>query len=241
MLPVAAHRPQRSPGAAEEASAGNRRPRRKAARGPGVVATNPGAPMNFLDKVHLAYSCPLAWEKLVGGERRRFCGDCQKHVTNLSAMTRPAAEAWVARNQGVSACMRVEVDAQGRALHRPAVGAAALAALSLAAAGCANDEGYDSGSSSRVGTPTIAEVSADRSMVPGGKTDRDDPSGSARAFRNAGKEHAASVKALSTPVMMGEMPAAPEPPRVLMGVPTPTDYPGPTVAMGRMPAPSPPE
>ncbi len=49
------------------------------------------------------------------------------------------------------------------------------------------------------------------------------------------------MKALSTPVMMGEMPAEPEPPRVLMGVPTPTDYPGTTVAMGRMPAPNPPE
>lgn len=214
------------------------------------MGTNPGAPMNFLDKVQLAYSCPLAWEKLVGGERRRFCGDCQKHVTNLSAMTRPAAEAWVARNQGVSACVRVEVDAQGRAVHRSALGATALAALSLAAAGCANDEGFDSGGTGLVGSPAIAEVSADRSMVPGGKTDRDNPSASAKAFMNAGKEHAAAVEALSTPVkevllgkpvMMGEMPADPEPPRVLMGVPPPTDHPGPTMAMGRMPAPTPAE
>jgi hypothetical protein len=204
--------------------------------------------MNFLDKVQLAYSCPLAWEKLVGGETRRFCGDCQKHVTNLSAMTRPAAEAWVARNQGVSACVRVEVDAQGRAVHRSALGATTLAALSLAAAGCANDEGFDSGGTGLVGSPTIAEVSADRSMVPGGKTDRDAPSASAKAFMNAGKEHAAAVEALSTPVktrprgipeVMAEIAVSPEPPRVLMGAPVPFEHPGPTMAMGRMPAPTP--
>ena len=103
--------------------------------------------MIFLDKVQLAYSCPLAWENLVGGERRRFCGECQKHVTNLSAMSRPAASAWLARNEGVSVCVRVEVDETGRSLHRPAPAAFALAALALGAAGCATDEdtSFDSG------------------------------------------------------------------------------------------------
>lgn len=179
--------------------------------------------MHFLDKVQLAYSCPLAWEKLVGGETRRFCGDCQKHVTNLSAMSRPAAEAWVARNQDVSACVRVEVDAQGRSVHRPAFRATALAALSLGAAACSTDEGFDTGGASSPSSPTIAEVSP---TSPGGEavTPTDRPLASpraGRAFRNAAREHAAALEERLVPVapMMGEMPALPQEVRPLMGKP----------------------
>ncbi len=170
------------------------------------MGTNPGAPMHFLDKVQLAYSCPLAWEKLVGGETRRFCGDCQKHVTNLSAMSRPAAEAWVARNHDVSVCVRVEVDAQGRSLHRPAFRATALAALSLGAAACTTDEGFDSGAASSLASPRASH-----------------------AFRNAAREHAAALEEHVQPVapVMGEMPAMPQPERVMMGAPPRLDDPEP--------------
>jgi hypothetical protein len=125
--------------------------------------------MNFLDKVQLAYTCPLAWEKLVGGESRRFCGDCQKHVTNLSAMSRPAAEAWLRHNQGASICVRVEVDAAGRAVHRPTFRASALAALAIGAAGCPTDE--DSGLDSAV-VDVDALVVAD-GAGPAGRTTED--------------------------------------------------------------------
>jgi len=85
----------------------------------------------FLDKVELAFTCPLRWEKLVGGDTERFCGSCQKHVTNLSAMTRHEAAAFL-RNTPGPICVRVEVDDTGRSVHRPALSTAAMS-LSLMA------------------------------------------------------------------------------------------------------------
>jgi hypothetical protein len=83
----------------------------------------------FLDKVELAFTCPLRWEKLVGGDTERFCGSCQKHVTNLSAMSRHEAAAFL-RNTPGPICVRVEVDDKGRSVHRPSLSTTALS-LSL--------------------------------------------------------------------------------------------------------------
>jgi hypothetical protein len=99
--------------------------------------------MNFLDNVQLAFECPLRWEKLAGGDRKRFCSTCERHVHNLSAMTRPEASAFL-RNNRAPICVRVEVDAHGRAIHRPGLAAVALAAT-LAACGTEADTGFDSG------------------------------------------------------------------------------------------------
>jgi hypothetical protein len=85
----------------------------------------------FLDKVELAFTCPLRWEKLVGGDTERFCGSCQKHVTNLSAMSRHEAAAFLKNTPG-PVCVRVEVDDKGRSVHRPALSATAMS-LSLMA------------------------------------------------------------------------------------------------------------
>ena len=95
--------------------------------------------MHFLDQVQLAFTCPLRWEKLQGTGDKRFCGQCDKQVTNLSAMTRSQAEAWLYAHQDVPVCVRVEVGGDGRAVHRPAVRLLGAAALGLAAA-CASDE-----------------------------------------------------------------------------------------------------
>ncbi len=102
--------------------------------------------MSFLDNVQLAYACPLRWEKLVGGDRQRYCAQCERHVHNLSAMTRPEAERLLA-SESTPICVRVEVDAHGRAVHRP--GLAAVVAVSLLAACGADgaDSALDSGSS----------------------------------------------------------------------------------------------
>lgn len=113
--------------------------------------------MHFLDKVQLAYECPLRWEKLVGGETRRFCATCQKHVTNLSAMTRLEAETLL-RDAATPICVRVEVDAQGRAVHRPALAAAALAAAGLALAGCGPGLGETADTGPETGGLPIAEL-----------------------------------------------------------------------------------
>ena len=99
--------------------------------------------MSFLDNVQLAFQCPLRWEKLVGGERERYCSTCEKHVHNISAMSRGEAKRFLAAQQA-PICIRVEVDAQGRAIHRPGLGAIALAA-SLAACGVDDDSAVDSG------------------------------------------------------------------------------------------------
>lgn len=93
--------------------------------------------MSFLDDVKMTYSCPLAWDKLVGGDRKKYCGECDKHVHNLTAMTRLEAQRFLNANQEAPICVRVEVDAMGRSVHRatlelpafsfPAVGVGVLA------------------------------------------------------------------------------------------------------------------
>ena len=85
----------------------------------------------FLDKVELAFTCPLRWEKLVGGDTERFCGSCQKHVTNLSAMSRHEATAFLRSTPG-PICVRVEVDDKRRSVHRPSLSIPAMS-LSLMA------------------------------------------------------------------------------------------------------------
>jgi hypothetical protein len=85
----------------------------------------------FLNKVELAFTCPLRWDKLVGGDTKRFCGSCQKHVTNLSAMTRHEAATFLRSTPG-PICVRVEVDSAGRSVHRPALSIPAMS-LSLMA------------------------------------------------------------------------------------------------------------
>lgn len=113
--------------------------------------------MSFLDNVQLAFQCPLRWEKLVGGERERYCSTCEKHVHNISAMSRGEAKRFLAA-QNAPICIRVEVDAQGRAVHRPGLGALALAA-SLAACGNEGDSAFDSGGTAMVDGITVGQGS----------------------------------------------------------------------------------
>ena len=85
-----------------------------------------------LDAVRLACQCPMRWEQLsacirpggtagTGGalptDAQRYCGACEKHVHDLSALTRVEAEALLATGP---ICVRVRVDAQGRSIHKPA-------------------------------------------------------------------------------------------------------------------------
>jgi len=41
-----------------------------------------------LEHLRIVSPCPKQWEDMEGNDTKRFCGDCQKHVHNLSAMTR---------------------------------------------------------------------------------------------------------------------------------------------------------
>jgi hypothetical protein len=55
---------------------------------------------NSLDKVSVATPCPADWDRMVGGDRVRFCGQCELNVYNLSAMSRDDAESLIAGAEG---------------------------------------------------------------------------------------------------------------------------------------------
>ena len=72
---------------------------------------------NPLDDVKVAAPCPADWDSMVGGERVRFCGQCQLNVYNLSGMSRRKAEALVSSTEG-RLCVRFYRRADGSVLTR---------------------------------------------------------------------------------------------------------------------------
>jgi hypothetical protein len=70
-----------------------------------------------LEGVRVAAPCPADWEKMVGDERVRYCGQCSLHVYNLSGMTKREAEALVANAEG-RLCVRYYRRADGSILTR---------------------------------------------------------------------------------------------------------------------------
>lgn len=166
-----------------------------------------------LDAVRLAFECPMRWEKLARvasgqhpngrDDERRFCHACNKHVHNLSAMTRAEAEALV-RDDATPICVRVEVDAAGRSIHRPSAAAVLAGAVLVAGlGGCAPTADSDSSAGeaavSEPGSAVIAEA------TPAGLAD---------------EPH----------VVMGEPPAVVSPPPAIMGGIRPVD----TAPLGRV-------
>jgi hypothetical protein len=59
-----------------------------------------------LDDVKIATPCHARWEDMIGDDRVRFCGKCQKDVFNLSAMAREEAETLLRERSG-SMCARL--------------------------------------------------------------------------------------------------------------------------------------
>ncbi len=55
---------------------------------------------NPLSNVSVAAPCPADWNAMIGGDRVRFCGQCQLNVYNLSAMSKDEAESLIARTEG---------------------------------------------------------------------------------------------------------------------------------------------
>ena len=70
-----------------------------------------------LEGVRVAAPCPADWEKMVGDERVRYCGQCSLHVYNLSGMTKREAEGLVANAEG-RLCVRYYQRADGSILTR---------------------------------------------------------------------------------------------------------------------------
>src|SRR5262249_37506717 len=55
------------------------------------------------------------WDSMVGDERTRFCGQCQKNVYNVSSMSSEEAESFL-RSAGGEACIRLYRRADGTVL-----------------------------------------------------------------------------------------------------------------------------
>jgi hypothetical protein len=53
-----------------------------------------------LDRITVASPCPMAWEDMAGDDRARFCNQCNLNVYNISAMTKPEAESFIANTEG---------------------------------------------------------------------------------------------------------------------------------------------
>lgn len=82
------------------------------------------------DDLPIAEPCGADWNGMEGGDRRRFCSACTKHVHDLSAMTESEATALLAEES--RPCVRYEVLPDGRIRHH-AARAAAVAAVLLSA------------------------------------------------------------------------------------------------------------
>jgi hypothetical protein len=65
-----------------------------------------------LDQVRVGTACPAGWDNLSGDGPARFCGHCNKHVHNLSAMTADAAQRLVCESAG-SLCIAYVPTAAG--------------------------------------------------------------------------------------------------------------------------------
>src|SRR5688500_11152521 len=58
------------------------------------------ARLPVLDNIKVAAPCSAEWSKMTGDDRVRHCGDCDKRVYNLSAMTRDEAQALLVQREG---------------------------------------------------------------------------------------------------------------------------------------------
>ena len=97
----------------------------------------------ILAKVNVAAPCTASWDAMSGDDKARFCGHCEKHVYNLSAMTSDEAAALVRNTEG-RLCVRYYRRADGTMLTADCpVGASAKRArtkrniVALAGAGAA--------------------------------------------------------------------------------------------------------
>ena len=55
---------------------------------------------NPLNSIKVASPCSANWGEMIGNDRQRFCGECEKNVFNLSAMTKQEAESLIMNTEG---------------------------------------------------------------------------------------------------------------------------------------------
>ena len=97
-------------------------------------------PTNYsLDVIDIPRPCPADWDSMRGDAQARFCDHCNKHVYNLSEMTREAAERLIAEKEG-NLCGRLYRRADGTVITADCGGGWKLRARkfgTLAGAACA--------------------------------------------------------------------------------------------------------
>ena len=110
----------------------------------GIRKTIDGLKPRF--RLRVASPCPADWSAMQGDDRMRFCGQCEKNVYNISAMTHAEAEALIREKEG-KLCVRFFQRTDGtvltadcpvgrrRKLNRRILVAAGAAGLTMAAAG----------------------------------------------------------------------------------------------------------
>lgn len=72
---------------------------------------------NPLHNIRVASPCQADWNQMIGDERRRFCGQCNLNVYNLSEMTRSEAENLLINSEG-RLCARFYKRADGTVLTK---------------------------------------------------------------------------------------------------------------------------
>lgn len=73
-------------------------------------------PTVTLEQIRIASPCTVSWASMTGDEKTRHCGQCDKDVHDLSAMTRAEAEALVNGGQGQRMCVKMWVRKDGTVL-----------------------------------------------------------------------------------------------------------------------------
>jgi TonB family protein len=74
------------------------------------------ASRSALDNIKVAAPCTAEWRFMLGNDLVRFCGQCNKNVYNLSAMTREQAETLIRRMEG-RLCVRYYRRSDGTILN----------------------------------------------------------------------------------------------------------------------------
>ena len=72
-------------------------------------------------QVQIDNPCHESWEAMDGDEERRFCGVCQKHVHNLSAMRHDEAQELLRESAGEHLCVRYTAETDGALRFRDLV------------------------------------------------------------------------------------------------------------------------
>jgi len=75
----------------------------------------PARRLPLLDSIRIASPCNAAWDEMIGDDRVRFCGSCQKNVYDLSALAADDAERLLAEHEG-AICVRLYRRADGTVL-----------------------------------------------------------------------------------------------------------------------------